>query len=68
MSDVDLSMLRQLRNNLLQESDWIVTNSLELSSTIPQDWKTYRQKLRDITKTYKSIKDDGFAFPTKPKG
>jgi len=29
-------------------------------------WTTYRQALRDITKTYSSMDDDGFAWPEKP--
>ena len=61
-----LSMLRNLRNELLQESDWVVIKAQETSTSIPSAWITYRQKLRDITKTYKSIHDKGFAFPTKP--
>jgi len=61
-----LLMLRNLRNELLQESDWVVIKAQETSTSVPSDWKTYRQKLRDITKTYKSIHDKGFAFPTKP--
>ena len=28
--------------------------------------KTYRQSLRDITKTYKSMDDADFSWPTKP--
>lgn len=66
MSDVNLTMLRNMRNDLLKESDWIVIKSLESSETIPSNWKTYRQELRDITKTFSSIHDKDFVFPTKP--
>ena len=65
-AEVKLLMLRNLRNELLQERDWVVIKAQENNTAIPSDWKTYRQKLRDITKTYKSIHDEGFAFPTKP--
>ena len=61
-----LSMLRKLRNELLQESDWVVIKAQETSTSIPSAWATYRQKLRDITNTYQSIHDKGFTFPTKP--
>tara|TARA_Y100000004_G_scaffold31704_1_gene33146 strand:- start:164 stop:382 length:219 start_codon:yes stop_codon:yes gene_type:complete len=61
-----LSMLRKLRNELLQESDWVVIKAQETNTSIPSAWATYRQKLRDITNTYQSIHDEGFAFPTKP--
>ena len=72
-SETKLLMLRNLRNELLNESDWIVTKSLEAGVAVPDEWKTYRQELRDITKKFKSIdeKDDkgnatGFKFPDKP--
>ena len=65
MSD-ELNALRQLRDSFLQESDWIVTKSLENNETIPTSWKTYRQELRDITKTFKSMNDKDFKFPKKP--
>ena len=65
-SETKLSMLRKLRNELLQESDWVVIKAQETSTSIPSDWTTYRQKLRDITKTYQSIHDKDFVFPKKP--
>ena len=40
--------------------------SLPDAPTMSDAWKKYRQDLRDITKTYKSMQDKGFAFPTKP--
>mgnify|MGYP001430362791 CR=1 FL=1 len=61
-----LLMLRNIRNELLQESDWVVIKAQETSTSIPSAWTKYRQELRDITKTYKSMDDKGFAFPTKP--
>ena len=61
-----LERLRQKRNSLLAQTDWIVAKSLEAGETVPDVWKTYRQQLRDITTTYQSISDDGFTWPTKP--
>ena len=40
--------------------------SLPDAPTMSDAWKKYRQDLRDITKTYKSMQDKGFTFPTKP--
>ena len=57
-----LADLRHQRNNLLKESDWRASSDLTMSD----EWKTYRQSLRDITKSYSSIDDVGFAWPTKP--
>ena len=59
----DLLQLRRERNNLLAETDWM---SLPDAPTMSDAWKKYRQNLRDITKTYKSMSDNGFSFPTKP--
>jgi len=73
ISETKLLMLRNLRNELLNESDWIVTKSLEAGVVVPEEWRTYRQELRDLTKKFKSIdeKDEkgnatGFKFPDKP--
>tara|TARA_R100001510_G_scaffold679_1_gene504 strand:+ start:737 stop:1024 length:288 start_codon:yes stop_codon:yes gene_type:complete len=62
-ADRDLADLREQRNSLLAETDWLANSDVKMSAK----WKTYRQELRDITKTYKSLNDDGFAFPTKPE-
>ena len=67
MASADLIMLRQKRNELLKESDWVVVKAQETDTTIPSDWKTYRQALRDITKTFSSIHDKDFKFPEKPE-
>tara|TARA_R100001082_G_C4344224_1_gene151545 strand:- start:84 stop:377 length:294 start_codon:yes stop_codon:yes gene_type:complete len=58
----DLLQLRRERNSLLAETDWMANSDV----TMPTAWKTYRQALRDITKTYTSMSDNGFSFPTKP--
>tara|TARA_X000000368_G_scaffold84958_3_gene64353 strand:+ start:1574 stop:1786 length:213 start_codon:yes stop_codon:yes gene_type:complete len=64
--DIELLKLRDDRNALLRGSDWVVIKALENSSTVTSAWKTYRQELRDITKTFKSMSDKDFKFPTKP--
>ena len=58
-----LSALRDKRNILLAETDWMANSDVTMSD----EMRTYRQALRDITDTYSSMSDDGFAFPTKPK-
>tara|TARA_R100000322_G_scaffold169944_1_gene143561 strand:- start:1000 stop:1245 length:246 start_codon:yes stop_codon:yes gene_type:complete len=58
-----LGQLRLVRNVLLAETDWM---SLPDAPTMSDAWKKYRQQLRDITKTYTSMSDNGFSFPTKP--
>lgn len=72
-SETELLMLRNIRNDLLTQSDWVVVNALEAGVVIPDEWKTYRQELRDITKKFSSIAEEdengnstGFKWPTKP--
>ena len=55
--------LRSRRNRLLAETDWMASSDLTMSD----NWKTYRQALRDITTQTPS--DDALSnitFPTKP--
>ncbi len=59
-ADRDLADLREQRNNLLAETDWMASSDLTMSDA----WKKYRQDLRDITKTATSL--DDVKFPTKP--
>ena len=57
-----LELLRQKRNQLLAETDYMANSDVTMSDA----WKKYRQDLRDITKTFKSMGDKDFKFPTKP--
>ena len=59
----DLAELREQRNILLAETDYMALSDVTMSDA----WATYRQSLRDITDNYQSMNDDGFAFPTKPE-
>jgi hypothetical protein len=42
------SSVRQQRDKLLAETDWLVIKNLELNQNIPGVWEVYRQALRDI--------------------
>ena len=53
--------LRMQLNNLLAETDWMGNSDVTMSA----DWKTYRQALRDITKTTPA--DDALSNITWPK-
>ena len=61
-ADRYLAELRTQRNILLSETDWWASSDL----TMTDAQKKYRQDLRDITKTFSSLSDKDFAFPTKP--
>ena len=41
-------LLREERNRRLAECDWVVTRASELESTVGDDWRRYRQSLRDL--------------------
>ena len=67
--------LRYERNRRLTDSDWTQASDSPLSDSKKAEWKTYRQSLRDMTKTIDvaTIKQDGphidmssVTFPTKP--
>jgi len=62
IEDEKINYLRKQRDVLLSKSDWTQSRDITLSNDA--DWKTYRQALRDITKTYKSL--DTVKWPTEP--
>ncbi len=43
-----LIMLKQMRNTLLQQSDWLLTYDNSQSLANLNEWISYRQKLRDF--------------------
>ena len=55
--------VRKTRNKLLEETDWIVTVSNENGTSVPDNWKEYRQALRDITT---QADPNNVTWPTKP--
>ena len=57
-----LQELRWQRNYYLTETDYYALSDVTMSD----EMKTYRQQLRDITKTHQDMEADGFAWPTKP--
>ena len=59
-----LNQVREVRNQKLAETDWVVTMHKELGTNIPTAWKTYRQALRDITDDATSL--DDVSWPEKP--
>ncbi len=56
-----LKMLREERNTRLAETDWWASSDLTMSA----ERASYRQYLRDITKTYSSL--DDVVWPDKPE-
>ena len=65
-----INAMRETRNMIINESDWMANSDVTMSD----EWKTYRQNLRDITTT---VTDDSVRYamgddishsgwPTKP--
>ena len=62
--------LRIHRDNLLKETDWVVTKANETGVAETTAWKNYRQALRDLPSTASPEIDGMFiknvTWPTKP--
>tara|TARA_B100001094_G_C17982827_1_gene696088 strand:+ start:390 stop:824 length:435 start_codon:yes stop_codon:yes gene_type:complete len=66
-------LLRTERNTLLRDTDWVVTKAIETGTSVPTNWKTYRQALRDLpaSSTPKllangNLDKSSISWPTKP--
>ena len=60
---VQLQSLREHRNMLITQTDWWALGDITMTDTK----KNYRQALRDITKTYKTLEEADGNWPTKPE-
>ena len=65
-----MKRLRVHRDNLLKETDWVVTKASETGVAETTAWKTYRQELRDLPSSATPEIDGMFiknvTWPTKP--
>ena len=59
-----IGALRHLRDILLKESDWTQSPDSPLSDAKKDEWKTYRQNLRDLPATESD--PENATFPTQP--
>ena len=66
------NVVRMDRDKLLAESDWTVMPDSPLSTSKQNEWKTYRQSLRDIPQGSVPTIDEqqnivsGLTWPSKP--
>ena len=61
--DRAITNLRFERNKLLKETDWLANSDVTMSD----DWKTYRQSLRDLPSGLDTVeKVNNVTWPTKP--
>ena len=65
-----MKRLRIHRDNLLKDTDWVVTKASETGVAETTAWKTYRQQLRDLPSSATPEIDGMFiknvTWPTKP--
>ena len=62
--DDEMVKLRDKRNQLLQQTDWMGNSDVQMST----EWQTYRQSLRDITNGLTTVADiEAVTWPTKPE-
>ena len=59
-----IGALRHYRDTLLRESDWTQFTDSPLTDSKKNEWKTYRQNLRDLPATESD--PENATFPTKP--
>ena len=57
--------IRNKRNQLLKDSDYIMFPDITISAEKKEEWETYRQALRDIPQDYDS--PDEVVYPDKPE-
>ena len=50
--DLDLSDIRDTRNALLKNSDWTQIADVTLDGHTAEEWRTYRQALKDIPQNH----------------
>ena len=68
-----MNLLREERDLLIAQSDWMIVRAKETSTNIPAAWKTYRQALRDLpASAAPKLDSEGLldmtsvTWPTKP--
>jgi hypothetical protein len=59
--------LREMRDVLLKESDWTQMPDCPLSEEIKNDWRIWRQEMRDITSTVSYPLENTIQLPVTPE-
>ena len=61
--DVSWDQVRSKRNQALADSDWRAMKD----RVLPNEWKEYRQALRDLPQNHDSANDAADHFPEAPE-
>ena len=62
MRDVTWEEIRDMRDTYLKTSDWRAVKD----RVLPNEWKDYRQALRDLPQEHDEANDAADAFPEAP--
>ena len=54
-ADLDLSMVRGQRDGLLRSTDWTQLGDATLGDHTAEEWRTYRQALKDIPQNHTRV-------------
>ena len=54
-SDLDLGFVRSRRNGMLSSCDWTQIGDATLGDHTAEEWRTYRQALKDIPQNYTRV-------------
>jgi len=63
MREVDWPEVRAARDQALVDTDWRAVKD----RVLPNEWKDYRQALRDLPQDHEESNDAADAFPTPPE-
>ena len=55
--DLDMDNVRAIRNGILSGSDWTQIGDATLGDHTAEEWRTYRQALRDVPQTYSRVSE-----------
>ena len=64
-ADLDFSMVRSQRNNMLSVCDWTQLADASLGAHTAEEWATYRQELRDLPAGLSKVSE--VVWPTPPE-
>ena len=60
--------VRNKRNKLLAETDWIVTQAVEKGESVSDSWKTYRESLRNVPDINNNVVvEQSIVWPDNPE-
>ena len=63
-ADLDMGRVRSQRNSMLSASDWTQIGDATLGAHTAEEWRTYRQALKDIPQTYSRV--SAVVWPNDP--